>query len=115
MDNCLMLNIAKEFSTHPAGRTEEDGPYNGTSFRENFLRPKVEEALRTGQNVCVSLAGLMSFGSSFFEEAFGGLVRGMGARAKQATDVIVIEPGAASNERYKLIIQRHITKALSEV
>lgn len=110
MDSCLMLNIAEDFSTHPAGRTEKDGAFNGTTFRERVLRPKVEEALRTGQKVRVSLAGLMSFGSSFFEEAFGGLVRAMGA---QAAKVIEIDPGSKSNERYKLMIERHISKALA--
>lgn len=104
-----MLNIANDFSTHPAGRTPRDGAYNGTTFREEHLRPKVEEALKTGQKLRISLGGLMSFGSSFFEEAFGGLVRVMGPKAAH---VIVIEPGGSGNERYKLMIERHIANAL---
>ena len=115
MDDCLMLNIAKEFYTHPAGRVVADGKYNGTTFREKVLRPKVEEALRSGRKLCVSLSGLMSFGSSFFEEAFGGIIREMPAEAQRVADTIVIDAGTDRNVRYKIMIETHIRKALSAV
>lgn len=65
------INIASEFSRSPAGRNLDDGPFSGESFRENFLVP----ALRSGADLVVDLTGALSFGSSFLEEAFGGLVR----------------------------------------
>lgn len=65
------INIAEDFSSSPAGRFPEDGPFNGTTFRENFLVP----ALTRGGRVFIVLDGVSGFGSSFLEEAFGGLVR----------------------------------------
>lgn len=65
------INIAKDFSPSPAGRFPNDGPYNGERFRDEFLAP----ALRGSGDVTVILDGVSGFGSSFLEEAFGGLIR----------------------------------------
>lgn len=65
------ISIAKVFSRSPAGRNIADGPFSGERFREAFLAP----ALKDGSRVEVDLTGALSFGSSFLEEAFGGLVR----------------------------------------
>lgn len=64
-------SIAKEFTRTPAGRYVSDGPFSGQRFREEVLLP----ALKDGKQVAVSLDGAVGFGSSFLEEAFGGLVR----------------------------------------
>lgn len=66
-----VLNIATGFSKYPAGRFVTDGPYPGETFRDAVLVP----ALRSGQQVIVELDGTLGYGSSFLEEAFGGLVR----------------------------------------
>ena len=63
--------IADDFSPYPAGRFPEDGRFNGTTFRRDYLAP----ALRQGDTVEVVFDGVAGFGSSFLEEAFGGLVR----------------------------------------
>ena len=73
------LNIAKDFSRSPAGRFETDGPFSGEAFREKLLRP----ALATSERVEVDLNGALGFGSSFLEEAFGGLVRKCGLTAAE--------------------------------
>lgn len=65
------INIAEAFSPYPAGRRLDDGPYSGEAFRERHLKP----ALESGEAVSVELDGSAGFGSSFLEEAFGGLVR----------------------------------------
>ncbi|MEJ1422242.1 MAG: STAS-like domain-containing protein [Candidatus Sedimenticola sp. (ex Thyasira tokunagai)] len=65
------LKISDEFSRYPAGRYYSDGPYSGEKFREEFLSPR----LREGANLEINLDGTRGFGSSFLEEAFGGLVR----------------------------------------
>ena len=67
----VSISIAKDFSEFPGGRLPADGPFNGTVFREEFLVPH----LREGMYVVVSFDGVAGFGSSFLEEAFGGLVR----------------------------------------
>ena len=66
-----MISLAREFSPFPAGRYQNDGEFNGTRFREEVLAP----ALKAGGVVEVSFDGVAGFGSSFLEEAFGGLLR----------------------------------------
>ena len=66
-----IINIAKDFSSAPAGRFHEDGQFNGTAFRDEYLLPP----LRRNEHVVVILDGVSGFGSSFLEEAFGGLIR----------------------------------------
>lgn len=72
-----MINIARDFSRAPAGRFISDGPNSGERFRDQFLVP----ALRAGKNLILELDGTRGYGSSFLEEAFGGLRRaGFAAR-----------------------------------
>ena len=65
------ISVAVDFSPSPAGRYRSDGPYPGEAFREDLLLP----ALRAHESVTVEFDGTDGFGSSFLEEAFGGLVR----------------------------------------
>ena len=65
------ISIADNFSPFPAGRFENDGDFSGTAFRDNVLVP----ALREYEKVVVRFDNVAGFGSSFLEEAFGGLVR----------------------------------------
>jgi hypothetical protein len=65
------ISIANDFTKFPAGRFKDDGPYSGELFRERFLAP----ALSTDEQLVIDLDGARGYGSSFLEEAFGGLVR----------------------------------------
>lgn len=64
------ISIDTDFSPFPAGRYRNDGPNSGERFRDDLLAP----ALRM-EETQVLLDGAVGFGSSFLEEAFGGLVR----------------------------------------
>lgn len=64
------IRIPSDFSRFPAGRFYEDGPFSGQRFREELLVP----ALMKG-HVEVEFDGALGYGSSFLEEAFGGLLR----------------------------------------
>lgn len=66
-----MINIEKDFSWSPAGRYKEYGGDTGEEFRDDVLYP----ALKNDDSVVVNLDGVIGYGSSFLEEAFGGLVR----------------------------------------
>lgn len=69
-----MINVAKEFSKTPFGRFEKDGPFNGEKFRKVSLLPAFNS--QDGEPVVVDFNGIaLVIGSSFLEEAFGGLVR----------------------------------------
>jgi hypothetical protein len=70
--NSTVISIASQFSPTPAGRYISDGPYPGERFRDEYLVPALRDS--TGC-VTIDLDGTAGFGSSFLEEAFGGLVR----------------------------------------
>lgn len=65
------INIATQFSRYPAGRYVADGPFSGERFRDKWLIP----ALESQEEVTIEFDGARGYGSSFLEEAFGGLVR----------------------------------------
>lgn len=69
----VSVSVAKDFTRFPAGRYKRNGSTSGEAFRERFLEP----AIREGQTVEVDLDGTIGYGSSFLEEAFGGLVRSL--------------------------------------
>jgi hypothetical protein len=65
--------FVKDFSEFPGPRKESIGPNSGERFREEILYPAV---LAQGDSqIRVNLDGTAGYGSSFLEEAFGGLVR----------------------------------------
>jgi len=66
-----VINVAKDFSRYPAGRFKTDGPYSGEGFRNQYLVP----ILKSNSKAKINLDGTRGYGSSFLEEAFGGLVR----------------------------------------
>ena len=70
------IDVSKQFSPTPAGRYLSDGPYSGEAFREKLLFP----ALNANDVVEINLDGALGYGSSFLEEAFGGLVREKGLK-----------------------------------
>ena len=67
----ITINVAKDFTRYPAGRKKTAGPTSGEEFREKFLVPHIKNRDR----IKIELDGTIGYGSSFLEEAFGGLVR----------------------------------------
>lgn len=67
----ININIANQYSPFPGGRYISDGEHSGEEFRTRFLVP----ALEAGEKMVLELDGTRGYGSSFLEEAFGGLVR----------------------------------------
>ncbi|WP_444633866.1 STAS-like domain-containing protein [Cupriavidus oxalaticus] len=98
------INIAKEFSEVPAGRFLDDGPDNGERFRNEFLEP----TLSTGGSVNIELDGTDGYGSSFLEEAFGGIVRKLRLSEIDALKRIQL---TGSDETYKVEITAYIKDA----
>lgn len=65
------ISVAKDFTRFPSGRYKKNGDTSGEAFRERFL----EGPIARKEQVVVDLDGTIGYGSSFLEEAFGGLVR----------------------------------------
>lgn len=84
--NTTKISIAKNFSEAPAGRYLSDGPFSGEKFRNEVLFP----ALREFDLVELDLDGTLGYGSSFLEEAFGGLIRECGMTLEQINKKLVI-------------------------
>ena len=106
-----MISIA-DFSTYPSGRDAQDGSSNGERYRTEVLIPLLQEAQAQGNKVvCVSLKGVLSFGSSFLEEAFGGLVRTGRFSKDQLRKLLKIDPGKPSFVRHERAIWAYIEEA----
>ena len=88
----INISVAKNFSVYPGGRTPEDGPFSGEVFRKELL---------------IDLDGTRGYGSSFLEEAFGGLVRS-GFSSNEIFNYITFQTSSTSLEEE---IRRYIIDA----
>jgi hypothetical protein len=95
MDQSRVVNLAREFSRFPAGRYLTDGPASGQQFRGDVLVPALRS---TAEKVVVELDGTLGFGSSFLEEAFGGLVRECGFTSEHLRRTLVLMSSDSSLE-----------------
>lgn len=69
-----MKLVISDFSETPSGRYRSDGPCSGEVFREEVLIPALEK-LAEKEILSIKIDGVEGYGSSFLEEAFGGVVR----------------------------------------
>ncbi len=110
MTQIRTIEIAREFSDVPAGRFAKDGKFSGERFRDEFLLPN----LSGGSKLNVVLDGVEGFGSSFLEEAFGGLVRLRGFSAQQLKDILEITARAKPYQVYVREIWSYIDSAVPQ-
>jgi hypothetical protein len=64
------IKVASDFSDTPGGRYKRLGPASGEEFRDRLVK-----VLEAGNDLTIIVDGVEGYGSSFLEEAFGGLVR----------------------------------------
>lgn len=72
------ISIAKDYSMFPIGRKTADGPYSGERFLDEFLYPKLRDAIDSGGVLEVDLGDTLGLTAAFLDEAFGGLIREKG-------------------------------------
>jgi hypothetical protein len=101
------IDIAKDFSDVPSGRFPQDGDFNGERFREEFLVPRLVKS----EIVEVVLDNTEGYGSSFLEEAFGGLVRVHGYSRDFLTQHLHLIARTSPAKRYKQIVEQFISDA----
>ncbi len=103
------IYVAKEFSRTPGSRYITEGQFSGEEFRVRLLTPAVREAVSARTPLHIVLDGTAGFGTSFLEEAFGGLVRHGVATASDLLKLLKFE----SEEEIYLIgdIQDYIREA----
>jgi hypothetical protein len=95
----------------PGGRFVKDGPFSGEWFREELLRPALEAALRGRYAVTVELDGTAGYGSSFLEEAFGGLVRENGFRPSDLEHHLIVIAKTKLFQPYRGLVERYLREA----
>lgn len=109
-----MIRISEQFSKYPMGRYfPKDGDFAGERFRKEFLKPALEVAIKSGgsEKVEVVLDGVRTFGSSFLEEAFGGLVREENYTHAQLERVLIVSYTQPELSFYAEAIKDYISKA----
>ena len=99
-----VIDIAKDFSPYPAGRDRTDGPFSGELFRQEHLVP----ALTSSKQILILLDGTEGYGSSFLEEAFGGLIREEGFSLQEIEGRINLE---TEDKFLKLEIETYLKDA----
>ena len=100
-----------EHTRSPGGRFVSDGPFSGEWFRNEVLVPALKDTLERAEQLVVLLDGTSGYGSSFLEEAFGGLVRyNLFPREKilSSLDVRSTDP---LYYPYKILVDRYIRTA----
>lgn len=111
----MKLDIASEFSPYPAGRYHpKDGEHTGDRFRNKFLTPQLKQALEKKELLVVLLDGVRTFGSSFLEEAFGGLVRKNIFTSKELKQCLKFEYTKKSLVMYEDAVWEYIKRATPE-
>jgi len=109
----MEINIVKEYTDKPGARYEKQGSNSGEKFRETILYPKFIEAIKRKEVLIVNLDGGYGYGSSFLEEAFGGLVRKLkkenNENFKKVTEIVII---SNDNKTWIEKIKTYIAEAI---
>ncbi|QIC63487.1 STAS-like domain-containing protein [Acinetobacter schindleri] len=85
----MKIVVAEDFYRRPAGRYRSQGTYTGEAFREDILLPHLKK-LPQNDKLLVDFTGVSMTGSSFLEEAFGGLVRNHSFDYSKLKDILVL-------------------------
>ena len=104
----MTINVAKEFTLTPGGRYKAEGDFSGELFREEILKPRFLMCKEKEETLVVDLDGGYGYGTSFLDEAFGGL-------ARELRDPLTREIQIVSEEEPELIerIKEYIESGLS--
>ena len=102
----MRIDIVKDFSDTPGGRTQSEGKYSGESFRESLLLPGYIAAKEKNEKLIINFDGAFGYPPSFLDESFGGLVKKL--HQKDILNNIIIE----SND--DLTVEKRIYKYVKE-
>jgi hypothetical protein len=103
--------LVADHAPSPGGRYITDGPFSGEWFREKVLGPALGAAIQTGEKLIVELDGTSGYGSSFLEEAFGGLIRTRAFEPAKVRETLIITANDRLYAPYKILTERFIRDA----
>ncbi|MFG0835462.1 STAS-like domain-containing protein [Aeromonas bivalvium] len=100
----ITIDVASKFSPLPFGRYLTDGNNSGTRFREEVLKRAL---LESDEQITLDFSNVnIGVGSSFLEEAFGGLVR-QGFKAEDILKRVKVTGGmSAYNSQVIRFVER---------
>ncbi|MGO9263991.1 MAG: STAS-like domain-containing protein [Candidatus Binataceae bacterium] len=106
----VAIRIA-DHARSPGGRYVKDGPYSGEWFRDQILAEPLRMAVKTGDVLEVELDKTSGYGSSFLEEAFGGLIRKRIVTSEEARKYLRIVAKSSLYLPYKVLAERYLKNA----
>lgn len=104
------IKIATDYSETPLGRYPTDSAVSGQRFREEFLCPGFKES----DELTVDIDDVEGYGSSFLDEAFGGLVSKGYFDAKELHRRLTIKCSNPDFEIYRDLIWKYIDAATAK-
>lgn len=104
----------RDFAPSPGGRYVSDGEFSGEWFRDEILTPALRKASDEAEALVVILDGTSGYGSSFLEEAFGGLIRRRRATPSVVREYLKIEANSPLYKPYKALAEKYISAAKPE-
>lgn len=107
MASKFVIDVGRDFTETPSGRVRDDGDFSGQRFREDLLVP----ALKAHDIVEIVLDTTEGFGSSFLDEAFGGLVTIEGFSHEELRRKLTFRESSQVAIRYATKIRGYLEKA----
>jgi STAS-like domain of unknown function (DUF4325) len=101
------ISLARDFTRDPGPRRSNQGPFSGEAFRKVLLR-----ALKEADYVTVDLDGTNGIGSSFIDEAFGGLISREGIPVSEVRRRVTVK--SLDDESYLIDFEDSIQRASPE-
>jgi hypothetical protein len=100
------IYFTQEFTDTPGGRYKIHGDYSGEQFREEILKP----ALNQNDLVILDLNGAFGFPPSFIDEAFGILVEHLGEEIVNKKLRIELSDDPVAQRKIPETIREHALK-----
>lgn len=99
-----LISIARDFSRDPGPRFKDQGVHSGEAFRALLV-----SLLDQYERVIVDLDGTSGIGSSFIDEAFGGLIFAEKMTLAEVRRRVVVK--SAQDESYRFDFEEAIEQA----
>jgi hypothetical protein len=103
-----------DYAPSPGGRYASDGDFSGEWFRDEILVPALTSAIERSDVLTVELAGTSGYGSSFLEEAFGGLIRLRLFSPSIVKKALKVVAGSPLYAPYKSLADKYVASAKAD-
>lgn len=106
----LILKVSEEFTKSPGPRYVIEGDFSGQVFYNTLLKTKYIEAVEKDCKLIINLDGTYGYGTSFLEEAFGGLVRDGFENVWDRIEIVTLEEDYLEDDIKKYIQEAEVVR-----